>query len=97
MAARFKLDTEHIVTYGKFEYGESSPAEGKDIALCVIEYVSGDKAALDDVEMVKPSSKADYNGDEKAFCVGGYPHQVIKEGEGMCKSNYFHYSKEGKI
>ena len=85
-AARFKLDVENVVTYDQFELGESSAAEGKDIVLCVIEYVSGDKDALDDIDVIKPSSKADYEGDEKAFRVGGYPHQTIKEGAGMCKS-----------
>jgi len=63
--------------------------------LCVVEFVSGDADALDDIDSVKASGRDDYK--ENDFYVGGYPHQSIVKGAGMSQSRYSHYSLAGKI
>ena len=59
-AALYLVEPETVTTYPGFEMSESSPAEGKDIALCVVKYdekqKNGDKEALGDIDTIKSSS-----------------------------------------
>jgi len=43
------MDVAKVVTYKDYEMSPHAPSEGKDIALCVVKFVNGNKDAMDEI------------------------------------------------